>query len=217
MTTRTTAAARLCIVPRWGGSAHSDFYPWLLAQPAVRARFGEILLPEIAQPGEPTIAAWVESLQRVTAGPSAGSLGDPGDPGDLGGTYFLGHSVGCQAVLRFLERSSGHTRAPGHTRAAGVLCVAGWWNVDRPWDSIRPWLETSETPMDIARVRAAARRFHVVLSDDDPFTADWRANEGAWRERLGAEVLCVPGARHFNGAEEPAVLDALLALAGAAT
>jgi predicted alpha/beta hydrolase family esterase len=206
MTTRTKEVAgdvaRLCIVPRWSGTAQSDFYPWLLAQPAVRARFGEILLPEIAQPGEPTIAAWVESLQQVTAGP-----GGPGQPGDLGRTYFLGHSVGCQAVLRFLERSS------GNTPAAGVLCVAGWWNVDRPWDSIRPWIQTA---MDVARVRATARRFHVLLSDNDPFTADWRENERAWRERLGAEVRCVPGAKHFNAAEEPAVLDALLALAGAA-
>jgi predicted alpha/beta hydrolase family esterase len=198
MTAHSMDAARLCIVPRWGGTARSDFYPWLLAQPAVRARFGEILLPEIAQPGEPTIAAWVESLQQVTGG--AGS-------GGLGRTYFLGHSVGCQAVLRFLERSS------GNTPAAGVLCVAGWWNVDRPWDSIVPWLES---PMDVARVRAAARRFHVLLSDNDPFTADWRENERAWRERLGAEVRCVSGAKHFNAAEEPAVLDELLALAAPA-
>lgn len=201
MDAQTTDRARLCIVPRWSGSASSDFYPWLLAQPAVRARFGEILLPAIAQPGQPTIAAWVESLQQVTAGPGLGGLGD------LGNTYFLGHSVGCQAVLRFLERSS------GNTRAAGVLCVAGWWNVDRPWDSIVPWIET---PMDIERVRSAARRFDVLLSDDDPFTSDWRENERTWRERLGAEVRCVPGAKHFNAAQEPAVLDALLALAGAA-
>ena len=76
-----TDVTRLCIVPRWGGGAHSDFYPWLLEQPAVRARFGEILRPEIAEPGQPTIAAWVESLQRATAG-----LG----PGDLGRTYPVG-------------------------------------------------------------------------------------------------------------------------------
>lgn len=194
MTTHTTQGARLCIVPRWNGSASTDFYAWLCARPEVRARFGEILLPEVAQPAQPTIAAWVESLQQAVAG--AG-------PADLGRTYFLGHSVGCQAILRFLERSS------GNTPAAGVLCVAGWWTVDQPWDSIRPWIDT---PMDTDRVRAAARRFLVLVSDDDPFTSDFRATEHAFRERLGAEVRCVPGARHFNAAEEPAVLDALLAL-----
>jgi predicted alpha/beta hydrolase family esterase len=186
---------RLCIVPRWSGGPDSDFYPWLRAQPAACARFDEILSPSIARPGEPTIAAWLESLREITAGLA------------LDDTYFLGHSVGCQAVLRFLEQSS------EETRVAGVLCVAGWWTVDRPWDSLRPW---SDTPMDLGRVRAAGQRFSVLLSDDDPFTADWRENERAWRERLGAEVRCVPGARHFNGAEEPAVLDALLALAGGA-
>ena len=189
-----TSRPRLCIVPRWSGTADSDFYPWLLAQPAVRAHFGDVLLPGIAQPEQPTIAAWVDSLVQITAG-----LG----PGDLGRTYVLGHSVGCQAVLRFLERSS------DDARVAGVLCVAGWWTVDAPWDSIRPWIDT---PMQLDRVRAAAGRVHVLLSDDDPFTSDWRDNERAWRERLGAEVRCVPGARHFNAAQEPAVLEALLAL-----
>ena len=182
---------RLCIVPRWSGGPDSDFYSWLRAQPAVRARVREHLAPTIAQPGQPTIAAWVESLRQSTAG------------SDLGDTFFLGHSVGCQAVLRFLEQAS------EHVRVAGVLCVAGWWTVDRPWDSIRPWIET---PMDTGRVRRAGRRFSVLLSDDDPFTADWRENERLWRERLGAEVRCVPGGKHFNAAEEPAVLDALCAL-----
>lgn len=189
------AITRLCIVPRWAGGPASDFYPWLCAQPAVQARFGEIVRPAIAQPEQPTIAAWLESLAGATAGLP------------LDRTYFLGHSVGCQAVLRFLER------APAGTRVPGVLCVAGWWTVDSPWDSLRPWIDT---PMDTGRVRAAARSFHVLISDDDPFTSDWRENQRAWRERLGAEVRCVPGARHFNAAEEPAVLDALLALAGAA-
>jgi predicted alpha/beta hydrolase family esterase len=182
---------RLCIVPRWSGGPDSDFYPWLRAQPGVRARIGELLSPAIAQPGQPTIAAWVESLQQSTAG------------SDLGSTYFLGHSVGCQAVLRFLEQSS------DNARVAGVLCVAGWWTVDRPWDSIRPWIET---PMDLDRVRRVGQRFSVLLSDDDPFTADWRENERQWRERLGADVRCVPGGKHFNAAEEPAVLAALYAL-----
>lgn len=182
---------RLCIVPRWGGGPDSDFYPWLRARPEVQARFDEALSPAIEQPGEPTIHAWVDSLQQAVT------------PDALGRTFFLGHSVGCQGVLRFLERM------PAGARAAGVLCVAGWWSVDRPWDSIRPWIEA---PMDLARVRQVGHRFMTLLSDDDPFTADWQENQRLWRERLGAEVRCAPGGKHFNAAEEPAVLEALVAL-----
>ncbi|WP_428267312.1 alpha/beta hydrolase [Haliangium sp.] len=187
--------SRLCIVPRWSGGPDSDFYPWLRAQPAVRARFSAVIGPSIERPDEPTIEAWLTSLGAAL------------DLGALTDTYLLGHSVGCQAVLRFLEQ------APAGARAAGVLCVAGWWSVDQPWDSIRPWIET---PMDHARVRQASEQFSVLMSDNDPFTADWEHNARLWRERLGAEVHTIPGRKHFNEAEEPAVVDALLALAGPA-
>jgi hypothetical protein len=121
-------------------------------------------------------------------------------------TCFLGHSVGCQAVLRFLSTM------PAGARTAGVLCVAGWWTVDAPWDTIRPWIDT---PFDIARARAVCGRVITLISDNDQFTADWQTTQQLWAERLGAEVRVIPGAQHFNGSEEPAVLDALCALAGA--
>ena len=185
---------KLCIVPRWGGTLESDYYPWLQARPEVRARFDQVLGPNIDDPGTPTIDAWMASLTRAVA------------PETLADTYFLGHSVGCQAVLRFLAAG------PAGARAAGVLCVAGWWTVDEPWDTIRPWIDT---PFEIERARAACGRVITLISDNDPFTADWRTNQQLWEERLGAEVRVIPGAKHFNGSEEPAVLDAVCALAGA--
>jgi hypothetical protein len=60
----------------------------------------------------------------------------------------------------------------------------------------------------------------VLVSDDDPFTPNWRANGRLWEERLGARVQMVPGAAHFNHPVQPAVLHALVdelrALAGSA-
>jgi hypothetical protein len=49
----------------------------------------------------------------------------------------------------------------------------------------------------------------VLLSDDDPFTSDWRRNRDEWVERLDADVRVHPGAKHFNAAREPAVLAAI--------
>ena len=50
----------------------------------------------------------------------------------------------------------------------------------------------------------------MLLSDNDPYTGDYVANRVAWETRPGAEVRLAPGAHHFNGAEEPAVLATLL-------
>jgi len=102
-------------------------------------------------------------------------------------------------------------RAESVARVPGLLCVAGWWDVDEPWGTLRPWIDQQP---DTELVRAALEKIIVLLSDNDPFTSDWRDNERQWRERLGAEVRVVPGAKHFNGAQEPAVRDALLALLG---
>ncbi len=181
----------LTLVPRWAGRPDSDSYPWLLEQlrqsPGPFTSVRTLAMPE---PQQPTIPAWVSTLTQAL-----GPLPAPG-------TVLLGHSVGCQALLRYLA-----TLPPG-SAVDGTLLVAGWWEVDTPWDSLRPWLES---PGDLARIRAAAGRLVVLLSDNDPFTSDFARNRALWKERLGAQVVLVPGARHFNAAQEPAVLDALRA------
>jgi hypothetical protein len=54
----------------------------------------------------------------------------------------------------------------------------------------------------------------VLLSDDDPFTRDAEETGRRFVSALGAEVQIVPGRRHFNAPEEPAVLAAVLRLLG---
>lgn len=186
---------RLLVVPRWAGTPRSDFYPWLTAalQPGP---FADIVVADLPDPQTPRLDTWPPAI--------AGLLGD--DPAALADTFVLGHSVGCQALLHALAA------LPAGCRVAGMLAVAGWWRVDEPWPTIVPWQE--QLP-DLARVRAALPSLTVLLSDNDPFTRDHAANADAWKERLGARIELVPGARHFNAAEEPAVLAALLRTAGA--
>ena len=175
------------LVPRWAGTERSDWYPWFERTIAPR---GCSVCP-LDVPEAPTIEGCVRNLQALMKGRSSED------------TWLIGHSVGCQAVLRFLE-----TCSPDFC-AAGVLCVAGWWTIDEPWETIRPWIET---PIELPKVKAAARGFSVLLSDNDPFTADHQKNAQRWREGLGAQVHMAPGRKHFNQAEEPEVLKVLQAL-----
>jgi len=181
---------RIGVVPRWGGSQDDEWYAWMRRELGAHDVRVAALRPS---PGAPEIAACVAEIKRVVGA----------DPAALAETVLVGHSVGCQAVLRFLE-----TLEPP-ARVAGVLCVAGWFWVDEPWETIRPWIDT---PLDRARVREAAGTTHVLLSDDDPYTSDHEANARQWRNALGAEVTVVGGGRHFNRAREPEVLAALRGL-----
>jgi predicted alpha/beta hydrolase family esterase len=181
---------RILVVPRWGATEEDDWYPWLRTELAGSSSFAPVVIADMPDPDEPTVDGWASRVAE-----RAGS-----DPATLADTILVGHSVGCQAVLHYLAG------LPDSTAVRGTLCVAGWWSVDEPWESIRPWIE--QTP-DLRRVRAACGQLRVLLSDDDPFTADVAENGRLWRERLGAAVEVVHAAAHFNRAQEPAVLAAL--------
>jgi uncharacterized protein len=185
---------RLIIIPRWSGTPASDWYPWITAElAAMRPRpFDPVAAAAMPNPSLPTIPAWTGRVREL--------LGD--DPAELARTVIVGHSVGCQAVLRALAE------LPEGVQVAGALCVAGWFWTDSPWDSLIPWIDT---PFDLARAQqAASNRIVVIMSDNDPHTADWRANSAAWQERLGAEAVLVPGGQHFNGPRYPIILQTLL-------
>src|SRR5690349_694509 len=127
----TSSIERVLLVPRWSGTAESDFYPWLARELASRAPGVKLeVAPLRPEPDRPEIEACIDAL---------GSLRPAR-------TVLIGHSVGCQVLLRALAR------LPDDARAPALLCVAGWWTVDRPWDTLRPWIET---PFEHGR--AAAR------------------------------------------------------------
>lgn len=177
-------------MPRWSGTATSDFYPWLTRELASRAPQVRVEVASLRPvPDRPEIEACLEEVACL----------------DPSRTLLMGHSVGCQALLRALARLDTEIRAPA------LLCVAGWWTVDRPWDTIRPWIETS---FDHARTAARCARIEVLLSDNDPFTRDAEETRRRFVEALAAHVQIVPGRQHFNATEEPAVLDTILRLLG---
>ncbi len=139
-------------------------------------------------PAQPQIEAWIAAAAAALVG---------GAPEK---TVLVGHSVGCRAALGAVER------LPDGARLRGLVLVAAWWEVDEPWPSILPWQALEH---DVARIRSAVGRPVVLLSDDDPFTSDWRVNRDTWTERLDADARLHPGAKHFNAAPEPAVLAAI--------
>jgi len=185
---------QVVVVPRWGGSPDDDWYPWATRE--LRRDGVELAALALPHPVEPEIDAWVGSIAAALAGRPPSE------------TVLVGHSVGCRAALRAAEL------LPRGASLGGLLLVAAWWEVDEPWDSLLPWQELEH---DAGRVHAAAGRPVVLLSDDDPFTASWQQTRSTWIERLDADVRVVPGAKHFNAAEEHAVLEALRELVARTT
>lgn len=193
MATRTT----IYVVPRWGGTPSSDWYPWLAREIERRAvdlgQLAQVQRVEMPSPDVPVIGNWVFTLDRAV------------DRDSLEEAVLVGHSVGCQTVARWLAGLP----EPRHVR--GTLLIAPWFSVDVPWDTLRPW---QETPFDFERAGHAAGRVSALLSNDDPFTADHDENARLWRDRVGADTRVLAARQHFNNSVEPDVLEALLELLG---
>jgi predicted alpha/beta hydrolase family esterase len=182
---------RAVLVPRFGGGAGADWYPTALPQLADLGISTKVvsLLPGPTAPGID---------QTVTA--IAKAIGD--DSHEIAKTILIGHSVGSRALLAYLSRQG------KHRTFAGLVSVAGWFTVDKleSYPALAPWVHLD---LDFASISSAAGPITVHLSDNDPFTADWRANAADWLGKLGAAVHIAHGAGHYMTPSPGPVLDTI--------
>lgn len=182
---------RVVMVHRWDGSPDSDWLPWLKKE---LEKLGyQVEVPDMRVTAHPEIEAWVTHLAKV--------VGEVDE-----NTILVGHSIGVQTILRFLER------LPAGKKVGGVVSVAGWFtlkNLDEESVPIaRPWLETQ---IDFERVKQHCLKFVGIFSAADPVVPS--DNSRWFEERLGAKVLLEQSQGHFtddDGVQElPIVLQVI--------
>jgi hypothetical protein len=189
---------RVIIVHGWDGYPEEGWFPWLKKELEVRGF--EVVIPQLPQADEPRINRWVPALAAV--------VGTPDDE-----TCFVGHSMGCQAIARYLES------LPEGVTAGGAVFVAGFFrrltNLEDDQavrDVAREWLET---PLDLAVVRRRIKRCVALFSDNDPYVP--LDNQEDFAKILEAKIVVKHGQGHFSGStgttELPAALEAILEIA----
>ena len=174
--------------------AQGDWRPWLKSE---LEKLGyEVLLPDMPDIDTPVIDKWVGKLAEVVGVPDSN-------------TYFIGHSIGCQTILRYLQTID----AP----VGGALFVAGWFNLENLEDketeeTARPWLGT---PIDIKKVKTVLPKSTLVISDNDPFGA-FEENKKKFGE-LGSKIVILHNAGHIAEGdgflEAPVLLEQFKSLA----
>jgi len=185
---------RVFIIHGWGFKPKHNWYPWLKKE--LENKDFEVVVPEMPNTEEPEIDAWVQRLEEVI-----GELDEQ--------TYFVAHSIGCQAVLRYLEKAD--------KKIGGVVCVGGWFELTGIEDegeevavAARPWLET---PIDFERVKNTTDTFIAILSDDDYYVS-FEKHKKMFKENLDAEIVVEKKKGHFvkdDGVTElPSALESVL-------
>jgi len=182
---------RAIIVHGWSGSPKGNWFPWLKKQLEAKAIYVDV--PAMPNPDTPEIEPWVNHLAKY--------VDTDAD------NYLIGHSMGCQAILRYLENR------PENIKIKGVLLVAGFIDslseavMKSPEDAkiAQPWLET---PININKAKTIPGKIISIFSDDDPYVP-----EDNWKkfEELG-EVIILDKKGHIQELEEPEVLKAALKL-----
>ena len=194
------------VVPRWGGSPADDWYPWLKRELEALTEDGcdyQVHLLDMPAWDVPVIEKAINYLGEVLPVEKLNQ-----------DVYFVGHSVGCLAILHFLAQVSAK-HAEKAPQVGGVVCVAGWFSVDSPWQDILNWMHA---PIDYeaARQLIPADNLVVLLSDDDPYTSEYQENERLWVERLRSRVNILEGRQHFSSQLDPDVLYSIRELASVA-
>src|SRR5205814_8580147 len=96
---------RVFIIHAWDESSTSCWYPWLKHK--LEANGYEVTIPTMPNPEAPDMDSWIETLNKLVP-----------DPDNQ--TYFVGHSIGCQAILRCLAALQ------GNQHIAKTVLVAPW-------------------------------------------------------------------------------------------
>ncbi len=188
--------ATVVIVHRWGGDSECDWIPWLKEE--LEKREVRVIVPNMPNPNRPTIDSWVPFL--------ANECKDANED-----FYFVGHSIGCQTILRYLAT------LPQGKKVGGAVLVAGFMTLDSISDDEKEIAkEWTGTPIDWAAAASHSNAFTYIYSDDDPYVPV--SNAKLFKEKINAKLVLDSGRGHFTESDDvtqlPVLLDELLVIMG---
>ncbi len=191
---------RVVIVHGWDGHPEEGWFPWLKNE--LESRGYEVVIPQLPGSDNPRIHTWVPALRNAVRVPDEH-------------TYLVGHSMGCQAIVRYLEV------LPGDTKIGGAVFVAGFFKrlkglEDDPGvqETAHHWLGTS---VDLNKAKKHIKKSIAIFSDNDPYVS--MDNQDDFKNLLGSKIIVEHHKGHFSGGmdncvELPVALDAVLEIAG---
>ncbi len=154
------------------GDSKANWFPWLKQQ--LETRGYRVWVPDLPHAEKPNLRRYNEFLFANK------------DWTFDSESVLIGHSSGAMAILEILQA------LPDNVTVDTCILV-GAFKDDLGWDSLE---EIFLDPFDFEKIKKHARKIIFVHSDDDPHCP----LEGAkyLQEKLGAELVMVPGQKHFS-------------------
>lgn len=169
---------KVYIVHCWEGTKDDGWYPWLDKE--LSNENTTVYRFNMPNTENPKIEEWVPFLDSIVK--------------DLdSNTYFVGHSIGCQTILKFLQSRD-------ITNIGGILLVAPWLSLlpeaisdPESYETAKPWLTT---PIDFEKVKKFTSNITCIFSDDDYFVS--LSQKEVFENVLNAKTIVVSNKGHIS-------------------
>ncbi len=185
---------RVFIIHGWGGNPNEGWFPWLKKE--LEKKQFVVSVPAMPTTDHPIINKWVPFLKK-----NVGTANEQ--------TYFVGHSIGCQTILRYV------TRLPPTTKIGGIVLVAPWVHLinqtDEEMQIAQPWIET---PIPWEKVKKHITHIVSIFSDNDDCVP--LSDSAIFKKQLNTKIIIEHNKGHFSGSDDimelPSALNALLTM-----
>jgi len=183
---------RAIIIHGWGGEPNEGWLPWLKVD--LENRDWNVQAPQMPNAKEPKLEEWLQTLRELV-----GKCDNQ--------TYFVGHSLGCYAFLKYIEQLGVGERVGGGVMVAGfaghlkhkVTVLQEFYKDGLHWD----------------KINEHGGEYVAIYSERD----DWVRVESAheFEKHLAAKLIKNNEWEHFSGSEGivqlPDALNSLLKIA----
>lgn len=119
--------------------------------------------------------------------------------------FFVGHSIGCQAILRYLEKQE-------IKKIGGLLLITPWCELlpkaletEEDKKIAKPWLTI---PIDFEKIKKFTNNITCIFSNNDYFVP--LSQKDFFEEKLNANSLVVKNKGHISEEEHIKYLDEIL-------
>lgn len=161
---------RVFLIHGWEGRPDNHWFPWLSWE--LRARGFEVHALAMPHSDKPKVSEWIAAIRNVVGRPNKD-------------TYFVGHSLGCIAIVRYIVLLA------RKTKIGGCVFVAGFsGSLNMPEIEEFCWL-----PLDMAKIKSHCPKFVTIFSDNDEAVSLARSLE--FQKALGAKAVLERGKGHF--------------------
>lgn len=169
---------------RGGNPGSEKWFKWLDTE--CENRNYNLVIPKMPDTFSPQIDKWVGFLEKNI------KINNE--------TYFVGHSVGCQAIMRYFEILD------PTIKITGAVFIGPWIELNKnkieeegeeSVKMVKPWVETL---IDFSKVKEHTNNFLCILSDNDPYVP--LTNKKFFEKKLGAGIIIKHNEEHFHKTPE---------------